>query len=161
MNKSKKILCFALALGICSSAGSLAADGVDARVVSALSAEGVKFSSTSSQNIKVQLRTTDARDQLVFVCSDTDKEGEYEFREVFSAAYDGPPLTGAKLERLLVENGNNKIGGWRLSRGDSWVVAYAVRVSADADGATLRTAISLCAKLADALEKEWTGQDDL
>ena len=161
MNKLKKILCFALTLGICTSADSLAADGVDTRVVSALSAEGVKFSYTSSQDIKAQFQTTDTRDQLVFVSSDTNKEDEYEFREVYAVAYNGPALNAAKLERLLVENGNNKVGGWKLVCGDTWLVVYAVRVSADADGATLRTAMALCAQSADELEKEWTGQDKL
>lgn len=161
MKKLKKILCFVLTLGICTSADSLAADGVDTRVVSALSSEGVKFSYTSSQDIKAQFQTTDTRDQLVFVSSDTNKEGEYEFREVYAAAYNGPSLNGSKLERLLVENGNNKVGGWKLICGDTWIVVYAVRVAADADGATLRTAMELCAQSADELEAEWTGQDKL
>ena len=161
MKQLKKILCFVLTFGICTSAESLAADGIDTRVVSALSAKGVKFSYTSSQNIKATFQTTDTRDQLVIVSSDTNKEGEYEFREVSAAAYIGPALSGAKLERLLVENGNKKIGGWKIMCGDSWIVEYAVRVSADADGATLRTAMELCAQSADELEEEWTSQDKL
>lgn len=157
MNTFKKIAFAAIVLG---SASAMTAFADITSAVSALMKEGVKFRYTPNNDIQAGFQTEEGRDNSVFVNDETKREGDYEYREVWSPAYSGGPISPSKLEQLLVDNGQQKVGGWRLSQGDKWIVVYAVRVSATADGATLRTAMSLCATKADALEKEWTGRDE-
>lgn len=157
MNTFKKISFATIVLG---SVATMTAFANIMPAVSALSKEGIKFRYTPNDDIQAGFQTEEGRDNLVFVNGETKREGDYEYREVWSPAYSGGPISSSKLEQLLIDNGQQKFGGWRLSQGDKWIVIYAVRVSATADGTTLRTAMELCAMKADALEKEWTGKDE-
>lgn len=139
-----------------------AGDGeFDTRVHVALVREGVRFRHDEDGDFLATFETGDGRNQLVVVNSETKKEGEYEFREVWSMAYKGEPLREGKLEELLVENASMKIGGWRIQQGDKWLVAYSIRIAADADGPTIKTAMLLCAIMADGKEKDWLRTDKL
>ena len=132
----------------------------DTRVIAELVKEDITFLLGSNNNIKAQFRTTENRTNLVIVNSETKRVGDYEYREVWSSAYRGIPIDAKKLEQLLLDNGQQKVGGWRVLQGEKWIVIYSVRVSANADGSTLRAAMQLCATKADALEKEWGENDE-
>ena len=132
---------------------------IDSRVQTALVREGVGFRHSDHVDFLAEIGIDDGRTQLVVVDSETKKEGEYEYREIWSVAYKGEPLTERRLEELLVGNGNVKVGGWRILVEDQWVVVFSVRIAADADGSKIKSAISICAVMADRKEKEWSGSD--
>ena len=139
--------------------GYAAGDGnFDSRVHIALVQEGVQFRHENGDFLS-RIETVGGRGQMVIVNSDTEKKGEYEYREVCSIAYMGEPLNERRLEELLVNNAKLSIGGWRVQTEDLWVVVFSVRIAADADGPTIKSAMAICALMADQLEKEWTRTD--
>ena len=133
----------------------------DSRVKTALESEGIKFAISNTGNFRMTFNVGDDRTQLVFVDSKTEFKGDFETREIWSFAYQGPSLDESQIESLLIENGKFKVGGWRLlsSQGKDHIL-FTIRVPAEFDGKSLRTLISTVASSADKLERKLTGKDD-
>lgn len=154
-----------------------AADELDERVKAALESSEIKFTETESHNVRAEFSTTEDRTNLVFINSDTQKDGEYEHREVWAVAcsigdvestnYSANRSEGYHyhelLARLMSRNSGNQTGGFKLvrdseNRGKSLIV-YSAIVPADASGELLKSVMDACAFNADNLEKEWTMKD--
>lgn len=137
--------------------------GGDARVRRALTALSEKFVVDSDGDFKLIRDTVDGRTQVAWVISKTNTYGSMEIREVISPAFKtGGSLSSTMALRLLRENDKYKIGAWRLvGEGASQAVYYAIQIGAEADPQSLAAAIKSATLIADAMEKEIVGTDDL
>lgn len=142
---------------------SAPATGGDQRVRRALTTLNEKFVVDSDGDFKLVRDTTDGRTQVAWVISKTNTYGVMEIREIISPAFKtGGTLSTAMALRLLRENDKYKIGAWRLvGEGANQAVYYAIQISADIDVQSLNAAIKSATLIADALEKEIVGTDDL
>lgn len=154
-----------------------AADTVDERVKTALESENITFTETETHNFRAEFKTTEDRTNLVFVNSDTQKDGEYEHREVWAVACSVGEVDSARytanrsegysfpelLVRLMARNSGNQTGGFRIvgngsSRND-YLIVYSAIIPADSSGEVLKAAMDACAFNADRLESDWAMQD--
>ena len=135
----------------------------DERVAVALRAIGLTPKTDSDGDYKLEVPTTDGRTQLVWVISQTQAWGELEIREVWSPAFKtSGKLDLAMARRLLSENDAKKLGAWRVvGTGDKEVAVFAVHVDAAATGDVLKDVIDLVKSVADSMEKDVVGTDDL
>lgn len=174
MNKTSQIvamMCFLFATVV------QAADAADERVKTALESENITFSETETHNFRAEFKTTEDRTNLVFVNSDTQKDGEYEHREVWAVACSVGEVDSASyhanrsegyhfrelLVRLMARNSGNQTGGFRIvGDGSSWnsyLIIYSAIIPANASGEVLKAAMDACAFNADRLEADWAMQD--
>jgi hypothetical protein len=163
------ILACVLCLAAQGLAQSTAAGGArktgDARVKALLDQIGYKYELTVDGDFKlIPIATDSGRSQLAYVVSKTHQYGTLEIREVMSPAYSSTgPLSATIANRLLRENGEVKLGAWRIephANGQKSLALFAVQVAATSDAETLRLAIKSVILVADRMEKELTGTDD-
>ena len=135
----------------------------DPRVKAALDELGLKYDVDSDGDYKLLLKLDSGRTQFVWVISHTESYGNLEIREVYSFGFKtGGDLSKELSQRLLQENTENKLGAWRLvGSGSTQVATYAVQIAATADANSLKQALKIVVVLADAMEKEVVGKDDL
>jgi hypothetical protein len=114
-------------------------------------------------DFKVGNRFDGGRTHWIFVNSNTQKYGNLDIREIWSAGFisDGE-LTPAIMRKLLKKNGEMKLGSWKIANmnGKEVAVFYA-QIAADTDKDTLLRSLQLVSEAADEMEKELTGKDDL
>lgn len=135
----------------------------DERVATALRSIGLAASTDSDGDYKLELPTKGGRTQLVWVISQTQEWGELEIREVWSPAFKTEgKLDLAMARKLLSENNAKKLGAWRIvGTGEKEVAIFAVHVDASATGDVLKDVIDLVKSVADSMESEVVGTDDL
>jgi hypothetical protein len=133
----------------------------DRRVERLLQKLDWKYTIDSSRDFKLQFNVSEDRSQVVFVQSTTHDIDNIELREIWSPAIKVSADQCSKLAMdLLHENSKVKLGSWQLVRiGDSCVAIFCVKVGADCDEKTLRTAIRVVLKTADDKEKELADAD--
>lgn len=135
----------------------------DPRVASALRSIGIPPETDEDGDYRLTLPVTAGRTQLVWIMSRTQEWGGLEIREVWSPGF----RTAGRLDlemarRLLGENTARKLGAWRImGTGDRESAVFAVQVEADATGEILRDVLQLVSAVADAMERETVGSDDL
>jgi hypothetical protein len=105
----------------------------------------------------------DGRSQVAFINSGTERLDKLELREIWSAAYiSEKPLKAKVANRLLEDSFEKKLGSWQVMKtGDQWVGMFTVKIDADADAASIMTALEAVLTSADEMEKELLGSDDL
>lgn len=135
----------------------------DERVAKALREAGITPKTDGDGDFRLELETEGGRTQLVYVISETQSWGEIEIREVWSPAFHTKGnLDLAMARRLFEDNNNKKLGAWRiLGTGDKEVAAFAVHFDANAKAGALKDILDLVKKVADDMEKEVEGADNL
>jgi len=104
----------------------------------------------------------DDRTHVVFVNSKTEELGDLEIREVWSVGFLADTIAADTMQDLLEENGNVKLGAWRISRmGDKMVAIFSAQIAADTDRKSLLLALQAVSSTADNFEEQVTGKDDL
>ncbi len=136
----------------------------DSRVRKALDDLDLNYEVDSDGDFRLIMSFDDDRSQLLWVNSNTETLGSMEIREVWSFAFkadEDEPISRKRLEYLLQQNAQLKMGAWQPSSNGRNVI-FCATVSARASGDALRQAIRLVAISADELEKDWAnGTDDL
>ena len=135
----------------------------DARVKKALDAAGLKYVVTSLGNFRVSFDLGNERSHWVFVSSRTDQFEQLETRRLWATVMKSKdPLSQETTSKLLMDNINQKLGAFELSKDDdgTYKVSYSAKVDADCRPDALRDAIRLVLHAADAKEKELTGKDE-
>jgi hypothetical protein len=134
----------------------------DARVKASLDKLGYKYEVDKDGDFKMTMRTGDARTQLLFVKSKTEKLSGLEIREIFSPGYlvDGE-ISGEIAKQLLMDNSAKKIGAWQIqgSAGKKLAI-FVVQIPAGMSGDDFRAAIDATALAADMMESKLTNKDD-
>lgn len=137
----------------------------DARVRTRLDTAQVKYTVNNLGNFIVSWNVgKNGRSQGTIINSHTQTYKNMEIREVWSVAYKGPRLTRDALAKLLIDNGEKKIGAWEIaSDGNSGTeaVIFTVKVPADISADQLRAMSSVVAETADEVEEKLDGGDDL
>lgn len=133
----------------------------DSRLLTAVEAEGLKFSVASNGNLEVLIDySEESRTQLVYLQSTTFRYLDNEFRDVYSIAYRFDAEAGLEpaLARRLLEASNSfTMGFWATQTGTLYCI---VRLPARATPSQIRDAIMFVAAEADELEKELLGSDE-
>lgn len=134
----------------------------DPRVRAALNEASLKFTIDSDGDYRLRVSWNDEnRSQTVFINSNTETYGNMEVREIWTyGATSDEGFSRSKLEELLKDNGRKKIGAWRLSQ-DGHKAIFKVVVSARANADTIHSVFRFVASVADELEKDWMGNDEL
>jgi hypothetical protein len=135
----------------------------DARVERMLDAVELKYQIDSDGDFKLANRFENGRTQIVFVESNTEKYQKMEIREIWSVAYISDGFLSPSIMRtLLKDNGNKKLGGWKLATSDGKECAvFYVQIAADAEKIAFVSALQLASQAADEMEKQLTGKDEL
>lgn len=100
------------------------------------------------------------RSQQAFVAGSAHVLGDSAVREVFSPAAPVPEggFSAEQADMLLRDSQRNILGGWEIA-GDT--LFYVIKLHDDADGARFEQALEVAAQLADDMELQLTGGDNL
>lgn len=134
----------------------------DLRVKAILDEIGFEYEVTDLGDFKVLMSLEEGRTQVVYVKSATEFYDEMEVREIWSVGYatEGD-IPGDVANKLLENSFDQKIGAWQVIRDDETALAiFAVKMSANANAASVRSAIIAAVRSADAMEMELTGDTD-
>ncbi len=134
----------------------------DLRVKAILDEIGFEYEITDLGDFKVLMSLEEERTQVVYVKSATEFYDEMEVREIWSVGYvvEGD-IPGEVANKLLENSFDQKIGAWQVIRDDETSLAiFAVKMSANANAASVRSAIIAAVRSADAMEMELTGDTD-
>jgi hypothetical protein len=137
----------------------------DKAVEKALKKAGLKYEIDGDGDFKLIIRLGD-RTQLVYVYSSVITYDDVVVRTIMSPALVAPnsdPLTPEVLRMLLVDNFENKMGGWEIvDKPDGGIVIqYVIKPPSDISAADLRSLVGFAAQAADAIEKRLNEKDDL
>lgn len=168
MWKGWTVVCV-LALLAVSGVDLLAQDGKpekDARVERALNEAKIAHIVDKDNDFKIEFPVGDGRTQIVFVNSAVETMGKtMEVREVWAPVMrvEGNAGVDAKIaNQLLSSNRKYKVGAWEIRpMGENQLVTFTARVPGDLGGEDLAAVVRVVAKIADDMEKELTGKDDL
>jgi len=165
-----KNIIFAVTMLIALAAGALAAtfDSPqpvgDPRIKAVLEELEIKYEVDQDGDYKVLFSwEDDGRSQVAFINSGTERLDQMELREIWSAAYvSAKPLKAKVANRLLEDSFQKKLGSWQVMKtSDQWIGMFTVKIDADADAASIMTALEAVLTSADEMEKELLGLDDL
>lgn len=133
---------------------------VDELVRDRLDSLELNYDIDEDNDFVLQFDFDDGRSQLVWVRSQTYASHDVAMRDVWAYAYQHPTkhLPNDLERRLLLENYDLIMGTWARERNS---IVYIVKLPADASAAALQSALFEAAELADELEKEVTGSDEL
>lgn len=134
----------------------------DLRVKALLDDIGFEYEITDAGDFKIIVALEDERTQAVYVKSETEFYDEMEVREVWSIGYLSEGNISEEIANMLLQNSfDQKIGAWQVLRDDDNSLAiFAVKLSANANGKSLRSAIIAAVQSADAVELKLTGEAD-
>lgn len=134
----------------------------DLRVKAILEELELKYEITEDGDFKLVLSVNEDRTHVVYVNSNTEFLDEMEVREVWAGGYgvDGP--VPEEVANLLLRNSfDQKIGAWQVFGDEDFSLAmFAVKLSANANKETLRSAIAVVLNNADNVEMQLTGSKD-
>ena len=136
------------------------AHAADDSVASRLEARGMQTEVDEDGDYKVVLSYPDQqRTQIVFVSGSTESIGGFTVREVFApAARLSDGIDGDQALELLSDSRNNKLGSWELG-GD--ILYFVIKLPDELDAERLEVAMNIAASVADDMERELTGMDEL
>ena len=134
----------------------------DLRVKAILDDIGYKYDITDNGDFKIVIALDSDRTQAVYVKSATEFYDEMEVREIWSFGYSCTgPLPADVANKLLQNSFDQKIGAWQVASNDSVSIAiFAIKMSANADETSVKSAIIAAVRNADAVEMDLTGKDD-
>lgn len=134
----------------------------DLRIKAILDQVGFDYEITDAGDFKIIVALEDERTQAVYVKSRTEFYDEMEVREIWSVGYASDGDIPANVANMLLQNSfDQKIGAWQVIRDDETSLAiFAVKMSANANSASVRSAIIAAVRSADAIELELTGDTD-
>jgi hypothetical protein len=138
----------------------------DARVEQALNEAKIAYNVDKDNDFKIEFPVGDGRTQIVFVNSAVETMGAgMQIREVWAPVMkvEGSAGIDAKVaNQLLSSNRRYKVGAWEIRpMGENQLVTFTARVPADLGSEDLAAVVRVVAKIADDMEKELTGKDDL
>ena len=135
----------------------------DDRVRKILDAKGIKYEVDRDGDFKVIFDLGEGRSQVAFVNSNTEEFAGVDVRGVWSVGYVGDGQLSAKVANsLLARNSTYKVGGWQIAQQGGKVLAiFKVCVAADATSSELMAVLAVVLKIADDIEKEYMGSDNL
>jgi len=142
---------------------SIAADAADSRVKDALENGGLKYEIDSDNDYKLLMQLESNRTQIVYVNSATETYDAMEIREVWGPSFPskGKQFHAKIANMLLLDSQQKKLGAWQgYSQNKSVFAVFNVKISADSDAESLKSAIWYVAKAADTMELMMTGKDD-
>lgn len=151
---------FALSVSLLLLAAVPFARAADDSVASRLEARGIQAEVDEDGDYKVVLSYPDQqRTQIVFVGGGTESIGGFTVREVFApAARLADGVDGDQALELLADSRSNKLGAWELA-GD--ILYFVIKLPEPLDAERLEVAMNIAASVADDLERELTGKDEL
>ena len=133
----------------------------DPRVLEALEQASLKYTIDSDGDCKLSFALDDDRTHLVFINSNTEFYDKMEVREIWACGADSKDgFSRQQLEKLLKMNQQYKLGSWSLTP-DGRRAIFTIVVSARANSDTIDSMVRLVSTIADGLEEEWLGTDDL
>lgn len=143
--------------------GNDVAENYDKRVELALAETELNYEIDEDGDFKLVLEFDDERSHVVYVSSRTYTLANLEIREVWSIGHVSDSALSTELaNRFLTESADMILGGWELQTwGDQQVVVFRAKMSANASGETLESAIAAVSQTADEMEKELVGTDEL
>jgi hypothetical protein len=140
---------------------ALPAHAGDAAVEKRLDALGMKINTDDDGDYRVVYSyTAEGRSQLVYIAGAPLEIRGNSVRKIFSPAalLSGGKVTGEQALALLSESGSSAYGGWEVRSG---ILYYAIEVPEPLTAKALKSAMDVCAELADNKELELTGADEL
>ncbi|MFC0445447.1 hypothetical protein ACFOD1_11815 [Pseudidiomarina halophila] len=143
--------------------GTDAEENYDKRVKIALQETDFNYEIDEDGDFKLVMEFDDARSQVVYVSTRTYRLEHLEIREVWSIGHVSDTQLSAELaNQFLSESSDMILGGWEQQTwGDQQVVIFRAKMSANASGETLASAIGAVSQTADDIEKELVGTDEL
>lgn len=134
----------------------------DQRVKKALDQTDMDYTIDKDGDFRFRFELPNDRVQIVFINSKTEKYGNFEIREIWSAGYQSDaPFSAAIANRLLVNNFETKLGAWQTTRlNNKNVAVFTAKVDASLSAQQLEGVLMAVRKIADEMEKEITGRDD-
>ncbi|MCE7870926.1 hypothetical protein DYH09_11170 [bacterium CPR1] len=140
------------------------APGPDPRVEAVLKKLEWSYKTDEDGDYQLVMQTEGERTQLLVVRSRTFSVGNFEMREIWSAAGIYEAEVPAEAARTLLDDSlQTKLGSWAIlpqSEGTKQLVLYVSRIPADADLETFSAFAEGVAQEADSFEAELTGKDD-
>jgi hypothetical protein len=164
MRNSLPTLFLGLALAATPSVLSAQQAEFDASVKKALDKADLKYEIDDDGDFKLVIGLGEGRTQLVFVYSSVLSYDDVTVRTIMSplkVAETREELGEDLLYRVLVENGENKIGSWEIIEAPDGkrMLQYVVKVPTDLSADDLRSMIGLAAVAADQVEKSISTED--
>ncbi len=137
----------------------------DERLVHFFEGRSYKFQKLDNGQYRTQLETNDGRSQMVFINRRTVSYGSHEVREIYSLAYSSTKAPSAEqLARLMRENAKQKFGSWEYdvdAATGTHLIYFSANVAATASDDALNEMVEYVVWVADAMEKELFGADQL
>lgn len=164
MRKSLPSLFLGLALAATPSVLFAQKAEFDTSVKKALDKADLKYEIDDDGDFKLVIGLGEGRTQLVFVYSSVLSYDDVTVRTIMSplkVAETREELGEDLLYRVLVENGENKIGSWEIIEAPDGkrMLQYVVKVPTDLSADDLRSMIGLAAVAADQVEKVISTED--
>jgi hypothetical protein len=127
----------------------------DNRVVEVLKSLNFKYSVQEDDSFKFTV-PINKRTQTIFISSETTTYDKLEMREVYSIIHESNQIPDqSKLIKLLIDNGQKKIGAWEIVyEGSAYFIIYTVKINANADASDLKSAIDIVATASDLMEQQ-------
>ncbi|MBU1694014.1 MAG: hypothetical protein KJ726_11760 [Verrucomicrobia bacterium] len=135
----------------------------DARVSEALNEAKLQFTELANGNFRLHFTLDGDRTQLVFIDTKTSTMGIFEIRDVWAIGYQSTELPSQEvLAKLLTDSATRKVGAWELHENEgTYYALFNIKVAADCSGEGLKSILWAAAEVADAMEKDLLGTDDL
>ncbi len=136
----------------------------DPRVKTTLELMKSHYQLDNDGDYKVTVEFEDGRSQVAYICSETEFFDNFELREIWSISYISEGFLDIDTANyLLLENDKLQLGSWRLMelKNNSFAVVFAIQVAADSDINSFNSALYTVLKVADDMEKRFTGKDHL
>ena len=135
----------------------------DVRIEDMLKRLGVQYTVNDSGNVVVSYGEDNDRSQTVYIMSETETYDGVEIREIWSNAgsFASEP-DSARLVRLMLDNGTNKIGAWALEKDDDggYLLYYSMRFPADSSDEAYQMMLEFASSVADEAEASLFGGVD-
>lgn len=158
--KSMLLTAMAAALFLSTFPISAAGGAADAKVQAQLDQKKTPYKIDEDGDFRITVRLQNERTQLVWVRSAVEKAGTISVREIWSPGYKSPQadFSATIANLLLTKSDRLKMGSWVKQENMAMLV---VKIPANATADQLDDAVDYAATVADEMESELTGKDDL
>lgn len=138
-----------------------AQNNVDTRITSNLNKLNFKYDVKDDGTFQFTMPVGN-RTQMVFIHSKTSSYGQLEIREVYSVIYQSSKKPDEiKLNRLLIDNGQKKLGAWELIFEDNtYFIVFTAKIPAQLNDSDLKSTIDIVATSSDAMEQTLFNTDE-
>ncbi len=137
-----------------------AGGSADVKVKAQLDQKKTPYKIDEDGDFRITVRLQSGRTQLVWVRSAVESAGTFSVREIWSPGYKSPQADfSATIANLLLSKSDRlKMGSWVKQENMAMLV---VKIPANATADQLDDAVDYAATVADEMESELTGKDDL